>query len=76
MDPAYAPGTGTPEVGGPNSFQSIEVVRALDGINLIGADLVEVSPPFDNSGSTSWLGVSIIFEILCVLAKNIELNNK
>ena len=76
VDPAYAPGTGTPEVGGPNSFQSIEVVRALDGINLIGADLVEVSPPFDNSGSTSWLGVSIIFEILCVLAKNIELNNK
>jgi len=76
VDPAYAPGTGTPEVGGPNSFQSIEVIRSLDDINLIGADLVEVSPPFDNSGSTAWLGVSIIFEILCVLAKNIKLNHK
>lgn len=55
IDPTYAPGTGTPEVGGPNSFQALQVVRELKGINLIGADLVEVSPPFDSQGNTAWL---------------------
>ena len=69
IDPAYAPGTGTPEIGGPTSFQAQELVRLMDGVNLIGADLVEVSPPFDPSGGTGWLGVSIMFEIMCVLAK-------
>lgn len=69
VDPAYAPGTGTPEVGGPNSFQALEVVRNLQGLNLIGADMVEVSPPFDQSGNTAFLGVSILFELLCVLIK-------
>ena len=68
VDPAFAPGTGTPEVGGPNSFQALQVVRELDGVNIIGADLVEVSPPFDASGGTAWLGVSIMFELLCVMA--------
>ncbi|AXS42712.1 agmatinase [Breoghania sp. L-A4] len=68
VDPAFAPGTGTPEVGGPNSFQALQVVRELAGVNMIGADLVEVSPPFDASGGTAWLGVSIMFELLCVLA--------
>lgn len=65
VDPAFAPGTGTPEVGGPNSFQALEVVRLLKGVNIVGADLVEVSPPFDQSGGTAFLGVSIMFEILC-----------
>ncbi|MBO9478948.1 agmatinase [Shimia sp. R11_0] len=69
VDPTFAPGTGTPEVGGPNSFQALEVVRALDGLNIIGADLVEVSPPFDSSGGTAFLGVSIMFELLCVMAQ-------
>ncbi|MEO1562510.1 MAG: agmatinase [Pseudomonadota bacterium] len=68
IDPAYAPGTGTPEIGGPNSFQAQQVVRMLEGVNLIGADLVEVSPPFDPNGTTAWLGASIIFELLCVLS--------
>lgn len=68
VDPAFAPGTGTPEVGGPNSFQAIQVVRELAGVNVIGADLVEVSPPFDASGGTAWLGISIMFELLCILA--------
>ena len=68
VDPTFAPGTGTPEIGGPNSFQALQVVRELDGVNLIGADLVEVSPPFDPSGGTAFLGVSIMFEILCQLA--------
>lgn len=69
VDPAFAPGTGTPEVGGPTSFQAIQVVRELAGVNIIGADLVEVSPPFDASGATAWLGVSLMFELLCVIAK-------
>ena len=67
IDPAFAPGTGTPEVGGPNSFQALEVIRKLSGINLIGADVVEISPPFDNSGGTAFLGSSILFEILCIM---------
>jgi len=68
VDPAFAPGTGTPEVGGPNSFQALQVVRELAGVNIIGADMVEVSPPFDFGGATAWLGVSIMFELLCVMA--------
>ncbi|WP_417726606.1 agmatinase [Roseovarius sp.] len=68
VDPTFAPGTGTPEVGGPNSYQALQVVRGLQGVNIIGADLVEVSPPFDTSGSTAFLGASIMFELLCVMA--------
>lgn len=68
VDPAFAPGTGTPEVGGPNSFQALKVVRELTGVNIIGADLVEVSPPFDPSGATAFLGASIMFEMLCQMA--------
>ncbi|MBO6776199.1 MAG: arginase family protein, partial [Marinibacterium sp.] len=68
VDPTFAPGTGTPEVGGPNSYQAIQVVRELAGVNIAGADLVEVSPPFDQSGGTAFLGASIMFELLCVMA--------
>ncbi len=68
VDPAFAPGTGTPEVGGPNSFEALSVVRALAGLNIVGADLVEVSPPFDASGGTAYLGAQIMFELLCVMA--------
>jgi len=67
VDPAFAPGTGTPEVGGPNSFEALEVVRALRGLDIVGADMVEVSPPFDQSGGTAYLGASILFELLCVM---------
>lgn len=69
VDPAFAPGTGTPEVGGPSSFQALQVVRELDGLAIVGADLVEVSPPFDQSGGTAFLGASIMFELLCVMAR-------
>ena len=72
VDPTFAPGTGTPEVGGPNAFQAQQVVRELEGVNLIGADLVEVSPPFDQQGGTAWLGVSIMFELMCMLSQSIE----
>jgi guanidinopropionase len=68
IDPAFAPGTGTPEIGGFTTYQAQQLVRELVGLNLIGADLVEVSPPFDPSGGTAWVGVSIMFELLCVLA--------
>ena len=68
VDPAFAPGTGTPEVGGPNSWQALEVARLLQGVEIVGADMVEVSPPFDQSGNTAYLGVSIMFEMLCVMA--------
>lgn len=71
VDPTFAPGTGTPEVGGPNSFQALQVVRLLQGVNIVGADLVEVSPPFDQSGGTAFLGVSIMFELLCVMAQRL-----
>jgi guanidinopropionase len=68
VDPAVAPGTGTPEWGGPNAFQAIEVVRECRAMNLAGADLVEVSPPVDINGQTAWLAASLMFEILCVMA--------
>jgi len=72
VDPAYAPGTGTPEVGGPNSYQALQVARMLNGVNIVGADMVEVSPPFDQSGATAYLGVSIMFEILCNMALSVQ----
>jgi len=71
VDPAFAPGTGTPEVGGPTSFQALMVARLLAGVTIAGADLVEVSPPFDASGGTAFLGVSIMFEMLCNIASSV-----
>ena len=68
VDPAYAPGTGTPEVGGPSSFDALRLVRGLAGLSLAGADLVEVSPPFDVGGATAYLGATLMFELLCVMA--------
>ena len=65
IDPAFAPGTGTPEVGGPNSYEALKVVRELNGVKIVGADMVEVSPPFDPSSTTAFLGVSVMFELLC-----------
>ncbi|MEO0771655.1 MAG: agmatinase [Pseudomonadota bacterium] len=72
VDPTFAPGTGTPEVGGPNSFQALQVVRELKGVNIVGADMVEVSPPFDESGGTAFLGVSIMYELLCQMAGQVK----
>ena len=65
IDPAFAPGTGTPEIGGPNSYEALKVVRELNGVKIVGADMVEVSPPFDPSSNTAFLGVSVMFELLC-----------
>lgn len=67
FDPAYAPGTGTTEPGGLTSHQGIELVRGMAGLNIVGCDLVEVSPPYDQSGATANLAANILFEMLCVL---------
>ncbi|MEM7171923.1 MAG: agmatinase [Pseudomonadota bacterium] len=67
LDPAYAPGTGTCEPGGLTSHQGIEIVRGCRGLNIIGGDLVEVSPPYDPSGNTAVLGANLLFEMLCTL---------
>ena len=72
IDPAFAPGTGTPEIGGFTTREAQLLVRQLMGLNLIGADLVEVSPPFDESGNTAWVGVSMMFELMCMLATAID----
>ena len=68
VDPAFAPGTGTPEVGGFSSYQVLQLVRGLKQLNLVGFDLVEVSPSFDLSNITSILAANLIFEFLSLLA--------
>ena len=69
LDPVYAPGTGTPEIGGLTTLEAQQLVRGLRGLNLIGGDVVEISPPFDPSGNTALVGATMMFEILCVLAE-------
>jgi len=69
LDPVYAPGTGTPEIGGLTTLEAQQLIRGLRGLNLIGGDVVEVSPPFDPSGNTALVGATMMFEILCVLAE-------
>jgi guanidinopropionase len=68
LDPVYAPGTGTPEIGGFSTFEAQTMLRGLRGLDLIGGDVVEVAPPFDPSGNTALVGANLMFEILCVLA--------
>ena len=67
IDPSYAGGTGTPEIGGLTVPQALEIVRGCRGLNLVGADLVEVAPPYDPSGNTALLGANLLYEMLCVL---------
>ena len=66
VDPAFAPGTGTPQVGGLSSAQILDLVRSFRGMNLVGCDLVEVSPPYDNGEITSLLAANLLFELLCL----------
>jgi len=68
LDPAFAPGTGTPEAGGLTMREAIRLVRGLQGLQLVGADLVEVSPPFDIGGVTALNGATLLYEMLCLLA--------
>lgn len=67
VDPAFAPGTGTPEIAGLTSIQALEIIRGARGLDLVGADLVEVAPIYDPTGSTSLLGANLVYEMLCVL---------
>jgi len=71
IDPTFAPGTGTPEVGGFTVRESQLIIRSLSKINFIGADLVEVSPPFDLNNMTSLVGATMTFEILCAMTKSV-----
>ena len=67
LDPGFAPGTGTPEIGGLTPIQALEIIRGCRGLDLVGADLVEVSPPYDPQGNTALLAANLLYEILCVL---------
>ena len=71
LDPVYAPGTGTPEVGGFTTHEAQQMIRSLRGLQLCGGDVVEVAPPFDPSGTTALVGASIMFEILCVVSESV-----
>jgi agmatinase/guanidinopropionase len=68
VDPAYAPGTGTPEVGGFNSYQMLQLVRGLRGLKLVGFDLVEVNPAYDHGDITALLAANLVFEFLSLVA--------
>ena len=67
LDPAFAPGTGTPEIGGLTSAQGLEIIRGCRGLDVVGGDLVEVAPPYDISGNTSLVAANLLYEMLCVL---------
>jgi guanidinobutyrase len=67
LDPAFAPGTGTVEIGGLTIWQALEIIRGCQGLNVIGGDLVEVSPPYDPSGNTALVGANLLYEMLCIL---------
>jgi guanidinopropionase len=68
LDPVYAPGTGTPEVGGITTLEAQRLLRGLRGVNFIGGDVVEVAPPYDQTGNTALVGATMMFEILCLIA--------
>ena len=69
LDPAYTPGTGTPEIGGLTTREGLALVRGMRGANLVGGDVVEVSPPFDPTGNTALVAATMMYEILCLLAE-------
>jgi len=75
LDPAYAPGTGTPEVGGLTTREALRLLRGMRGLDLIGGDVVEVAPPFDPNGNTALVGATLMYEILCLLAESLQQRN-
>jgi guanidinopropionase len=76
IDPAYAPGTGVPEIGGVTTYEAQQMLRGLRGINLVGGDFVEVSPPLDQTGGTALVAANLSFEILCLLAESVAARKK
>jgi guanidinopropionase len=73
IDPVFTPGTGTPEVGGLTTVESLRLLRGLRGLNFVGGDIVEVAPPFDPSGGTALVGATLMFEMLCLFAEAIAM---
>jgi guanidinopropionase len=71
LDPVYAPGTGTPEIGGLSTREALQLLRGLRGVNIIGGDLVEVAPEYDSTTNTAQVGKQMLFEILCLTAENL-----
>ncbi len=67
LDPAFAPETGTVEPGGLSTWQALEIVPGCAGLNLVGCDLVEMSPPYDPSGNTALIAANLLYEMLCLL---------
>ncbi|MEM9127976.1 MAG: agmatinase, partial [Pseudomonadota bacterium] len=67
LDPSFAPGTGTPEIAGLTTPQALQLIQSLGGLNVVGCDLVEVSPPYDPSGNTALTAANLLFELLCIL---------
>lgn len=67
LDPAFAPGTGTPEIGGPTTREILELIRGLKGVNLVGGDVVEVAPQYDATTNTAQAGAQVLFEILSLM---------
>jgi guanidinobutyrase len=67
LSPAIAPGTGTPEIGGLTDWQGLQLIRGCRGLDIVGCDVVEVSPPYDTSGNTALVAANLAFELLCVL---------
>jgi agmatinase len=72
LDPAFAPGTGTPEVGGLTTREAVELLRGLAGLDVIGGDVVEVAPQYDANTTTAQAGAQMLFEILCLAVKALE----
>jgi agmatinase len=71
LDPGFAPGTGTPEVGGLQPREVLEILRGLVGINIIGGDVVEVAPQYDATSNTAQAGAQVLFELLCLATSNL-----
>jgi guanidinopropionase len=72
LDPIYTPGTGTPEIGGITTVEALQLLRGLRRLNFIGGDVVEVAPPFDPSGNTALVAATLMYEMLCLLAEQID----
>ena len=72
IDPAFAPGTGTPEIGGLTSVEALTLLRTLRGVKLMGADVVEVAPPFDPTGGTSLIAATVLYELLCLITEGMS----
>ena len=70
VDPGFAPGTGTPEVGGLTPREVLELLRGLKGLNFVGGDVVEVAPQYDSTTNTAHIAAQVLFTILCLMVES------